>query len=58
MIFVDYTFLLLADGSIQMDPELTADKINLKDGDLFKAVVVDGKITFVKQPPRQIWEGD
>jgi hypothetical protein len=57
MIFVDYTFLLLADGSIQMDPELTADKINLKDGDLFKAVVVDDKITFVKQPPRQIWEG-
>jgi hypothetical protein len=58
MIFVDYTFQLLADGTIMMDPELTADILNLKDGDLFKAVVVDNQITFIKQPPRQIWEGN
>jgi hypothetical protein len=48
----------LEDGSIQMDNELTADKINLKDGDIFKAEIVEGVITFKKQPPRQIWEGN
>jgi hypothetical protein len=58
MKFIDYYFGLNEDGSIEMDPELTAEKLNLKDGDLFKAQVIDGQITFVKQPPRQIWEGD
>jgi hypothetical protein len=56
--FIDYYFRLLEDGSIQMDNELTADKINLKDGDIFKAEIVEGVITFKKQPPRQIWEGN
>jgi hypothetical protein len=58
MRFIDYYFRLMDDGSIELDPELTADKLNLKDGDLFKTVIVDDKITFKKQPPRQIWEGD
>ena len=49
MRFIDYYFRLLEDGSIQMDHELIADKINLKDGDLFKAEIVDGVITFKKQ---------
>ena len=41
MKFIDYYFGLMDDGSIELDPELTADKLNLKDGDLFKAVVDD-----------------
>ena len=58
MKFVDYYFGLNDDGSIELDPELTTDKLNLKEGDLFKVEVIDNKITFKKQPPRQIWEGD
>ena len=52
------TFTLLEDGSIMMDSKLTVDKINLKDGDLFKAEIIDGVIIFKKQPPKQIWEGN
>jgi hypothetical protein len=49
---------LSEDGSIGLDPELTIEKLNLKEGDLFKVEVIDGVITFKKQPPRQIWEGN
>jgi hypothetical protein len=58
MKFVDYTFRLLEDNSIEMDPELDATKLNLKDGDLFKAEIVENKIVFYKLPPKQIWEGN
>lgn len=58
MSFVGYYFKLLDDGSIQMDHELTADKLNLKADDLFKVEIVDSVITFKKQPPKQIWEGN
>jgi hypothetical protein len=58
MKFIDYTFTLLEDGSIEMDPELIFEKLNLKEGDLFKAVIVNNILTFKKQPPRQIWEQD
>jgi len=56
MKFVDYTFRLMEDGSIEMDPELSAEKLNLKNGDLFKVEIVDDKLTFKKLPPKQIWE--
>jgi formylmethanofuran dehydrogenase subunit D len=56
--FVDYYFSLSEDGSIGLDPELTIEKLNLKEGDLFKVEVIDGVITFKKQSPRQIWEGN
>lgn len=56
MKFIDYYFDLLEDGSIEMDHELNPEKLNLKEGDLFKAVIVDNVLTFKKQPPRQIWE--
>jgi len=58
MKFIDYYFGLLEDGSIEMDPELSPEKLNLKDGELFKAEIIDNKIIFKKQLPRQIWEGD
>lgn len=35
MLFVDYTFDLLPNGDILMDPELTKDKINVQEGDCF-----------------------
>jgi hypothetical protein len=58
MKFVDYTFRLMEDGSIEMDPELPAEKLNLKNGDLFKVEIVDDQLTFKKLPPKQIWEQD
>ena len=58
MIFVDYNFTLHEDGSIEMDYELSAEKLNLKNGDLFKAEIIDNKVVFKKQPPRMIWEQD
>jgi hypothetical protein len=58
MIFVDFTFRLFEDGSIEMDPELALEQINAKEGDLFKIEIVNDRIIFKKQPPRQIWEGD
>jgi len=49
MLFVDYVFDLLENGTIMMDKELTADKLNLKDGDRYVAnVTFDGRIVFQK----------
>jgi hypothetical protein len=58
MIFVDYYFNLLEDGTIEMDEELTADKLNVKDGDRFKVSIVDNKVILNKMPPVQIWQQD
>lgn len=35
MLFVDYVFTLLPDGSIMLDQELTKDKIHAQEGDRF-----------------------
>ena len=49
MLFVDYTFDLLENGTIIMDKELTANKLNLKNGDKYVAnVTFDGRIVFQK----------
>lgn len=49
MTFVDYFFHLLPDGSVQMDQELKATSLQVKDGEKFVAKVIDNKVTFVKE---------
>ena len=45
MLFVDYVFDVLDNGTIIMDKDLTAKKLNLKDGDNYVVnVTFDGKI--------------
>lgn len=49
MLFVDYVFDVLQNGTIIMDKELTAQKLNLKNGDKYVAnVTFDGRIVFEK----------
>jgi hypothetical protein len=49
MLFLDYVFDVLENGTIMMDKELTADKLHLKDGDHYVAnVTFDGRIIFQK----------
>ena len=49
MLFVDYTFDLLENGTIIRDPELTAEKMNLKNGDRYVVnTTFDGRIVFQK----------
>jgi formylmethanofuran dehydrogenase subunit D len=57
MQFIDYHFTILEDGSLVMNSELTSEDLNIKEGDSFKVKISEGIITFVKQPPQQIWEG-
>lgn len=44
------------DNSVEL--EAVSDKLEIKDGDIFKVEITDNTITFKKQPPKQIWEGD
>ena len=47
--FVDYVFDVLENGTIVMDKELTAEKMNLKRGDMYVVdVTFDGRIVFQK----------
>lgn len=49
MLFVDYVFDVLENGTIIMDKELDAKKLNLKNGDKYIAnVTFDGRIVFQK----------
>lgn len=49
MLFVDYTFDVLENGTIIMDKELDAKKLHLKNGDKYVAsVTFDGRIIFQK----------
>jgi len=49
MLFVDYVFDVLENGTIIMDKELTAQKLNLKNGDQYVAnVTFDGRVVFQK----------
>ena len=58
MKFVDYTFNLLENGTIVMDEELSAESLNVKHGDVYKAEVINNNVVFKKQPPIKIWEQD
>lgn len=49
MLFVDYVFDVLENGTIIMDKELTANKLHMKDGDKYIAnVTFDGRIILQK----------
>ena len=49
MLFVDYVFDVLQNGTIIMDKELTAEKLYLKRGDKYVVdVTFDGRVVFQK----------
>ena len=49
MLFADYYFSVLPDGSIIFDDELTADQMNVRPGDGFMAFVnKNGKVVLRK----------
>jgi hypothetical protein len=49
MLFVDYNFDVLENGTIIMDSELDAKKLNMKNGDKYVAnVTYDGRIVLQK----------
>lgn len=49
MLFVDYVFDVLENGTIIMDKELDAKKLGVKDGDKYIVnVTFDGRIVFQK----------
>lgn len=48
MLFLDYTFFLLVDGSLALDDELKPEQLQIVDGDRFIASVIDGKIVLKK----------
>jgi len=51
MLFVDYVFDLMPDGSILMDKELSAKKLQVKTGDRFDVhISFDGRIILRKVP--------
>jgi hypothetical protein len=49
MLFVDYVFDLLDNGTIVMDKELKAESLHIKNGDKYVANVTrDGRVIFQK----------
>ena len=50
MLFVDFNFKLLSDGSIEFDAELNAERLGMKQGDMFAARCEDNKIILRKIP--------
>ena len=49
MMFVDYVFDVLEDGSIIMDKELKSTQLGVEDGDKYVVrITVDGRVVFLK----------
>ena len=49
MLFVDYVFDVLENGTIIMDKEVTAEKLGVKNGDQYTVNITwDGRIVFQK----------
>ena len=49
VMFVDYVFDVLDNGTIIMDKELKASQLNINDGDKYVVnVTMDGRIVFQK----------
>jgi hypothetical protein len=46
LLFIDYTITVPTPGVIMFDPEINPDHLCVKDGDVFKAIVKDGRISF------------
>jgi hypothetical protein len=52
MLFVDYTFRLLPDGSLLFDSEISAQALSINPGDRFQATITaEGEIMFKKLNP-------
>jgi hypothetical protein len=49
MLFVDYTFDLLHNGSIRFDKELELSSIKASEGDEFVIKIINDRIVFVKK---------
>jgi hypothetical protein len=49
MVFQGYVFNLMYDNSIMMDEELKPESLKVKDGDVFVAAIVDGRVILRKQ---------
>lgn len=45
--FVDYSIMVPSPGVIMFDEEMNPDQLCVKDGDIFKVVITDGRIRFV-----------
>ena len=54
ILFLDYNFTVLHDGSIKMDSELDPKAIGLKNGDIFLASVNSGSIFLRKYTPSYV----
>ena len=48
MLFLDYSFFLLVDGSIALDDEIKPEQLQIVAGDKFVATVMGGKIVLKK----------
>jgi hypothetical protein len=49
LFFIDYTFHLTENNDIQFDPELTADQLCVKEGEMFKVKLVNNKVTLSRE---------
>lgn len=45
--FVDYSIMVPSPGVIMLDEEMNAEQLCVKDGDMFKVVITNGRIRFV-----------
>ena len=50
-LYIDYNFMIMHDGSIKFDEELSPISIDLKNGDIFVAYVSSGSIFLRKYRP-------
>lgn len=46
LLFIDYTITVAVPGVIMFDPEINPDHMCVKDGDIFKVIIKDGRICF------------
>ena len=49
MLFVDFAFDLLPNGSILFDPDLKPEQLGVEDGDEYMISIVNERIAFVKK---------
>lgn len=49
MYFYEYTFRTAYDGSIILDEELRAESLQVKEGDVFVARIIDSQVILEKQ---------
>jgi hypothetical protein len=45
--FLDYTIMVPTPGIIMFDEEMNPDHLCVRDGDIFKVSVKDGRISFI-----------